>query len=123
MIAEAFNEKTPDGIGRHEPGAKLDAGKPKVGLMMAGFPDALMAVAEVATKGADKYTEFGWHEVKDGHKRYSDALGRHFLKAISSIYRNEAINDPDLGVNELACIAWNALALLQLSIENERRKQ
>ena len=45
-------EKDPLGLDPHAPGAKLDAGKPKVGLMLSGFARALLKVAEVTTYGA-----------------------------------------------------------------------
>ena len=39
----------------HTPGAKLDAGKPKVSLVVGGFSSAIKEVAKVATFGAEKY--------------------------------------------------------------------
>lgn len=36
-------------------GIKHDKGKVRVDLVLTGFPNALMAIAEVATFGAEKY--------------------------------------------------------------------
>ena len=79
MRAEKLRESDPRGKNPHEPGAKLDAGKNRVGLMVSDFPRALEAVAEVATYGANKYTPHGWVSVPDGLERYTDAMHRHLL--------------------------------------------
>jgi len=46
-------EKDPTGKQAGEPGAKLDAGKNRLGLMIGGFPRALEAVGQVTTFGAN----------------------------------------------------------------------
>lgn len=100
----------PYGIGQHEPGAKLDSGKVRPGLLLNGFPRALLAVAEVATYGANKYCEDGWRSVPDGIKRYTDAKDRHRLfGAIEE-------RDPESGLLHAAHEAWNALAVLELKL-------
>tara|TARA_R110000803_G_scaffold56795_1_gene114208 strand:+ start:1682 stop:2092 length:411 start_codon:yes stop_codon:yes gene_type:complete len=103
-------EADPHGTDAHAPGAKLDAGKPRVGLMLSGFARALLAVSEITTHGALKYSENGWMEVPDAPKRYDDAKGRHMLQG----YIEE--RDPDTGLDHLAQEAWNALALLELKL-------
>ena len=72
-------EKDPNGIEQHQPGAKLDAGKPMAGVL-GDFGLALMAVAEVGTFGAKKYSRGGWQSVPNGIERYTDAAWRHLLK-------------------------------------------
>lgn len=42
-----IEERTPDGIGQHEPGAKLDAGKDRLGLVLGGFSNALQSVGQI----------------------------------------------------------------------------
>ena len=106
-------EKDPNGIDAHAPGAKLDAGKPRVGLMMSGFARALLEVSKVTTYGALKYSPNGWKEVKDGVDRYDDGKGRHLLEG----YIEE--RDPDTGLLHLAQEAWNALAKLELALEQK----
>lgn len=103
-------ETDPHGTDAHEPGAKLDAGKTRVGLMLAGFPRALMAVARVTTIGAAKYSDGGWLHVPDAAKRYDDAKGRHLLQGHITEF------DDDTGLEHLAQEAWNALALLELKL-------
>lgn len=105
------NERTPDGIKQHEPGAKLDAGKNRLGLVLGGFSNALKAVGEVGTFGANKYTDNGWMHVNEGIPRYTDAAFRHQLEELSG----ETI-DPETGFLHAAHTAWNSLARLELMI-------
>ena len=55
-----------------------------VGQAQAGvlkdFSLALLAVAEVGTFGANKYTRGGWQSVPNGIERYEDAFWRHLLQ-------------------------------------------
>lgn len=53
-------ESDPHSRPLNTPGAKADAGKVRPALVLGGFPRAMLAVAEVATYGAEKYTEGGW---------------------------------------------------------------
>jgi len=57
-------------------------GKP-IASVLGDFGRALLAVAEVGTFGADKYTRGGWVSVPDGVDRYTDALYRHLLAEAS----------------------------------------
>lgn len=97
----------------HQPGAKLDAGKPDASLLLQ-FADALTEVAKVGTFGARKYTRGGWLSVPDGQTRYTAALLRHLMAET-----NEDA-DPESGLSHAAHTAWNALARLQLAINNTR---
>jgi hypothetical protein len=109
------NEKTPDGLGQHESGAKLDAGKTRMSLVMGGFAKALTKVGEVGTFGANKYTDNGWRDVNNGTERYMDALYRHLLK-----FSQGERYDSDSGLEHLAHAAWNALAILELSSKDKQ---
>lgn len=102
----------PRGTDPHAPGAKLDGSKPRVSLITGGMPRALLAVADVATFGAQKYSDGGWQHVPDGIARYTDAMQRHLL--------HEAIDerDPETGLLHAAHIAWNALARLELMLRD-----
>ena len=106
-------ELDPNGVDQHSKGAKLDSGKIRPDLILSGMPRALMAVAEVATFGAAKYTDNGWLSVKDGYKRYTSALDRHRLK------ENIEIQDIDSGLTHQAHLAWNALARLELLLKEK----
>lgn len=107
-------EVDPNGINAHEPGAKLDAGKNRIGLVLNAFANALWEVAEVGTFGANKYTDNGWLQVERGDERYEDALYRHSLKRAAGELR-----DQDSGLRHAAHRAWNALATLELEIRKD----
>lgn len=104
-----YVESDPHGIDQHAPGSKLDAGKQQAGVLL-DFSRALEAVADVGTFGANKYTRLGWASVPNGEQRYTDALMRHLLKM-----QREDI-DPDSGLDHLAHLAWNCLAVLELRL-------
>jgi len=111
---QSSNESTesdPNGKDAHDPGAKLDAGKPRMTLVLGGFGKALRAVAEVGTYGADKYSDNGWMQVPNGVERYTDALFRHIFDE-----QNGQELDSDTEMLHAAHAAWNALARLELKI-------
>jgi Domain of unknown function (DUF5664) len=111
---QILGEIDPNGKSLKEPGAKADAGKSAVyqGLFDY-FPQACMAVADVSTAGASKYSWKGWEKVPDGENRYRNAVGRHILKrSIEGEY------DPE-GFMHDAQIAWNALAVLELVLRSK----
>jgi Domain of unknown function (DUF5664) len=109
------SEQDPNGLDAHTPGAKLDAGKVRLGLVLEGFSKALIAVGEVGTYGANKYTADGWKKVPNGFERYTDALYRHLLT-------DECLpiaRDEQSGIPHAAHAAWNALARLELLLSAE----
>lgn len=99
--------------GLHQIGVKDDSNKPRLDLVLGDFANALWEVGEVGTFGANKYTDRGWHEVENGIERYSNALLRHYFK-----YKSGEYVDLESGLSHLAHMAWNALAILQLEIED-----
>jgi len=104
-------ELDPTGRASGDAGAKLDAGKTRLGLMIHSFPRALEEVGKVTTFGAAKYSPGGWQHVPDGVARYTDALYRHLLAEA----RGEVV-DPDSQLFHAAQSAWNALARLELML-------
>lgn len=102
-------EADPSGISPHTPGAKLDAGKNRVGLVVNGFAKAIEEVSRVGTFGAGKYSDNGWVSVPMGIDRYTDALYRHMLKEAQG-----ELTDQDSQLLHAAHAAWNALARLDL---------
>lgn len=114
---QMMRESDPNGVGQHEPGAKLDAGKERVGLMFRGFARALLKVSAVGTYGAVKYTPDGWLHVENGIERYDDAKGRHLLKGYIEPH------DPDTEIEHQAHEAWNALAKLELMLREKEVAQ
>lgn len=107
-----MNESDPTGRTASKPGAKLDSGKIYAGIL-DDFSLALVAVAEVGTFGAKKYTRGGWQSVPDGEVRYRDAMWRHLLKE-----RHEEF-DSDSGLRHMAHRAWNALAELEILLRKQ----
>jgi hypothetical protein len=99
----------PSGKSPHDPGAKLDYGKNRLGLVLLGFPNALKAVGQVGTYGANKYSDNGWKSVPNGQERYTDALLRHEVE-----FACGESDDTESGLPHLAHAAWNALAVLEL---------
>lgn len=108
-------EHDPNGLAQNEPGAKLDAGKIQAALVLGGFAKALEEVSKVGTFGAKKYSPNGWKSVEDGVNRYSDAMMRHWLA-----HQSGELIDADSGLSHLSQVAWNALAVLQLTVGAER---
>ena len=101
-------DEDPNGLDQHSSGAKLDAGKPRVGLVLGGFANALLEISKVGTYGAAKYTDNGWRDVEDGVSRYSDAMFRHLLQEHS-----EGLLDKESEMMHAAMAAWNAMARLE----------
>lgn len=107
-------EKDPHGKKPNEPGAKLDAGKQRPGLVLGAFSRALSEVTKIGTFGAAKYSDNGWVSVPNGISRYEDAGFRHKLKRLSG----EEL-DPDSKLLHLAHEAWNILAVLELTLREK----
>lgn len=112
--APTAREADPTGKDPHQPGAKLDAGKVEMGLILNGMPRALLQVARVGTYGASKYTRDGWLSVPDGPRRYTDAMYRH----LNAEARGE-LHDADTQLEHAAHAAWNALARLELLLRGQ----
>jgi hypothetical protein len=101
-------------IDQHEPGAKLDDGKVRVGLVLGAFANALTEVCKVGTFGAKKYTDNGWLEVPNGIERYTDAMLRHWLAEQTGEWL-----DQESELLHAAHLAWNALARLELILREQ----
>lgn len=101
-------ESDPNGLDPHAPGAKLDAGKNRLGLVLGGFARALEEVGKVGTYGAEKYSPNGWKKVEDGSERYEDAMMRHWFARYTTSEREHTT-----GLLHQAQVVWNALAVLE----------
>lgn len=114
-------ETDPNGKAPNEPGAKVDAGKIRIWLCVAGFSRALEEVARVTTIGATKYTPNGWAQVPNGSERYMDAFGRHLVSA----GKGEIVDDGPNGTGCLhkAQMIWNLLASLELDLRKEENER
>lgn len=102
-------------IPQHEPGAKLDKGKPRVAMWMRTVPNAIWEVSRLATMGAEKYTPYGCLEVQEGTERYPDAMMRHFIKDAA----NRKSLDKEMKVMHLTSAAWNAMMTLELELRED----
>ena len=111
MEQDFRDEKDPNGTGQHEPGAKLDAGKQRADLVLAGFARALEGVIRVGTYGTFKYSDNGWQCVSNGISRYADARGRHFFRR-----KKGELLDSESRMLHLEHEAWNVLAELELTL-------
>lgn len=83
------------------------------------FPDALAAVAELSKKGNDKHNPgepLHWSRGKSND--HADCVGRHLIDAGPAPHTEI---DHEDGVLHAVKVAWRALALAQIAIE-ERRK-
>lgn len=98
----------PDDSKDEQTGRKFDGGKPRADLLL-DMAQALMAVAEVSTFGAEKYAAHDWLKVPNAKERYMAALWRHLLQSNSERF------DPDSKLDHYAHVAWNALAILELA--------
>jgi len=101
---------------------KHDAGKlPLWEGLLQYFPQALEQVAHVSGGGKDKYGHWGgWRAVPNAVERYSGAMARHVVDAAKGFTFSD---DPALRpkTRVLAQVAWNALAVLQLQLDEEAR--
>lgn len=111
------HETDPTGRSAHDPGSKLDAGKPRPALVLGGFARALSAVTQVGTFGATKYTPNGWRTVPNGVERYTEAMVRHYLAEAQGLE-----SDPDSHLLHAAHLAWNALARLELMLSGPKQQ-
>ena len=111
----ATQESSPHGIPLGAPGCKLSAGKPKLSFAIDGFPTALKAVAAVGQFGHEEkgYGLDSWKTVPDGEKEYREARYRHQADIAKGEYLDSQSRYP-----HLFHVAWNALAELELHIQN-----
>jgi len=114
-----MKEQDPNGLKPSDPGAKLDAGKPDLDLVLGDFSRALVQVGNVGTFGANKYSRSGWLSVSNAQERYRSALLRHYFYE-----RCGEQSDPESNLLHAAHLAWNSLAYLELLLrENEDEKR
>lgn len=97
-------------------GKKYDNGKPMAGTLTDVFSRALMAVGACIEYGTHKYPNpKNWQLVDNGIKRYRDAMIRHLLKYNAGIDKDE-----ETGLPHLAHMCWNALAILELYMQEHK---
>lgn len=105
-------------------GKKYDNDKVPVGVILQQFPNALMAIAEVAKYGHNKYEvedDWGnWKKVDNGEFRYMNAKARHNLQK----GEDKLKLDDESKLPHVYHEAWNTLAELEFIIKrfNDERK-
>jgi len=109
--------RDPNGLDNHAPGAKADSLKIRPFLVLGAFANALKAVSEVGTFGANKYIDNGWLQVPNGIERYSEAELRHWLDM-----QTGEVFDRESGLLHQAHKVWNGLAALELILRSEKQK-
>jgi hypothetical protein len=86
---------------------------PVVSGVLDYFPDAIAAVAEVSFVGNEKHNPGQpLHWGRDKSPDHANCIGRHLLE--------RGTIDPVTKVRHSAQLAWRALALLQIEIEDAR---
>jgi hypothetical protein len=112
----SFVESDPTGKVLGDPGAKVDAGKCRAGVLDA-FPRALAAVAAIGEFGLQKgYGRDSWLEVENGAQRYRDAFWRHLLQE-----QTEGL-DLQSGLPHRWHTLWNLMASLELELKDQEEK-
>lgn len=82
------------------------------------FPDALAAVAEVSMAGNEKHNPGQpLHWSRDKSDDHADCVGRHLLE------RGHFDTVGAIKVRHTAQLAWRALALLQIEIEEDAKNE
>jgi Domain of unknown function (DUF5664) len=100
-------------------GRKADIGKAQIykGVLQQ-FPLAISEIAKLSEHGAEKYSWENWKIVDNAISRYSDALMRHLLEEAKD---NDT--DPESGFYHAVHTAWNALARLELLLDDEKHRE
>lgn len=97
-------------------GIKYDEGKVQPSLVLNTMARAVLEVSKVATFGAAKYSKDNWLLVEDAIERYTDAKQRHMLNS------NFEELDKESHISHLAHEAWNALAILELTLRQKEQE-
>jgi len=93
-------------------GIKHDQGKLRYDLLPA---DALEAIVEVLTHGANKYGDNNWQELEDFDNRYHAAMMRHQEKKRQGEFR-----DIDSGLLHSAHVATGAIFQLWKDLQTNK---
>ena len=98
-------------------GVKHNEGKlPIYTVLKEQFPDAFLKVVERSLLGHEKYEKgndwSNFRRLPNAYNEFSNALGRHLLE-----------EGEDSQLDHHIAVAWNALARLQLFIENENKNK
>lgn len=87
---------------------KLDAGKPRIGLVLREVPHAIEKLGTVLGFGAEKYSIGNWKNLEDIEGRFLDSMMRH----LTAYHKGEKV-DPESGESHLAHAFFNLAILLE----------
>lgn len=87
-------------------GLRYDSGKPAMHLLP---PFAMLELGKLFARGVIKYYERNWEKGMKWSKMLSPMLRHVFRFMLGQNY------DKETGVHHLACVAWNALCLLEFT--------
>lgn len=105
-----------DGKQESPTGTKHDQGKPRMDLLLSGFPHALESLGQVLAFGAEKYAPNNWKLVDDLDSRYQAAQMRHEL----SHCKGELL-DEESGLPHITHEAFCILARLEHMLETQKK--
>ena len=86
---------------------KLEKTKPRIGLMISDFSNALLEVSKVTTFDAQRHAPGTWKLALDAQDRYADDM----------FARHQETVDAESKLSHVAHAAWNALVLLEIEIQ------
>jgi len=92
---------------------KNDKNKPLAAIPFQDFPFAIEQIVGVCTHGEKNHGRSTWKLLDNVEERLTDALARHFLASFVEA------TDPESGIDHLAHLAWNCLALMELRKDKE----
>lgn len=97
-----------------ERGMKYDEGKPRMDLVLHGFPKVLTTLGTILGFGAKKYKADSWRHVPHGVARYEAAALRHLLAHASG----EKL-DPESGLPHICHSICNLMFVMELMEEGK----
>lgn len=77
--------------------------------------ETIEEIVKVYHAGAKKYGENTWQNLPDGYNRYKGAMMRHLV-----LHEKGEIFDEETGCMHLAQVAWNAIAILNCSLQKQK---
>jgi hypothetical protein len=77
--------------------------------------ETIEEIIKVYHAGAKKYGENTWQKLPDGYNRYKGAMMRHLV-----LHEKGEIFDEETGCRHLAQVAWNAIAMLNCSLQKQK---
>lgn len=103
-------------------GVKLEYGKPNLGIVITKqFPNAIKALAQCSEYGHLKYAEtdkdwLNFKRIENPVESYTNAMFRHVIEETNFVCDNES------GLPHIFHTAWNAMARLEVYLDDLNKK-